>query len=453
MTFHARPSDVPRPYGATILKRITARRPSVGARLARAFTAAAVLASLGACSPSADGFRSGSAPARASADDLFGALSARYTNPTRTPKATAARRKFGRHAFTPSLIYNDTSVWNYINGRDSTRALILAGQSSSRGYVITPRWPAPRPDAPADGIHGLHLKKLSASEYEWTTSSDFSVGRIAPAAFAQVIAGLFAAGEGKAGGALRAQFRAEMPRTVTILAKLFAVDTIRTLQDREGGTSLTLGVRLTPSRMPGAYADYLEEYLSDMRLKMVVSDARGAHWMEITGRNKLFVIRLRSRDGKLAPLGGGTRPMPDSLIIRSDLATKIGLFTVGWSNLAGDFAIIRGANERGWLFQFRKEPEWHLPLGARHLIPTPLKRPFAGNGASYQILVYGQPNGQTILSRRGKMVVQESAILRFFARLSARATGDFYGKTEADESRFLQEAFGAVRADVMSRLD
>lgn len=425
----------------------------MAALIARAFTAAAALVSLTACSPSSDGFRAGPAPARAAADDLLNSLSARFANPTRNPKATAARRKFGRHALAPSLIYNDTSVWNYINGRDSTRALILAGQSSPRGYLITPRWPAPRPGAPADGIHGLHLKKLSASEYEWTTSSDFSIGSIAPAAFAQVVAGLFAAGEGKAGGALRAQFRTEMPRTTTILGKLFAVDTLRTIQDREGGTSLTLGLRLTPSRMPGAYADYLEEYLSDMRLRMVVTDARGSHWMEITGRNKLFVIRLRSRDGKLAPLGGGTRAMPDSLIIRSDLSTKIGLFTVGWSNLVGDFSIIRGANERGWLFQFRKEPEWHLPLGARHLIPTPLKRPFAGNGASFQVLVYGQPNGQTILSRRGKMVVQESAILRFFARLSARATGDFYGKTEADESRFLQDVFGALRADVTERLD
>ena len=110
-------------------------------------------------------------------------------------------------------------------------------------------------------------------------------------------------------------------------------------------------------------------------------------------------------------------------------------------------------NERGWLFQFRKEPEWRLPLGARHLIPTPLKRPFMGNGASFQILVHGEPNGQTIVSRRGRAVVQESAILRFINRLSSRATGDFYGTTEADESRFMQDVFGALRADVTARLD
>lgn len=406
-----------------------------------------------ACSPSADGFRAGPAPARAAADDLLGSLASRFSDPVRTPKAMAARRKFGRHALTPSLIYNDTSVWNYVNTRDSTRALILAGESTPRSYLITPRYPPPRPAAPADGIHGLHLKKLSASEYEWTTTSDFSIGRVAPAAFAQVIAGLFTAAEDKSAPALRAQFRTELPRTFAILEKLFAVDTLRTVHDRDGGTTLTLGLRMTPSRMPGAYADYLKEYLSGTRLRFVATDVRGARWMEITGRDMLFLVRVRSRDGKMAPLEGGTRAMPDSLIIRSDLTTKIGIFTVGWSNLVGDFYITRGPTDRGWMFQFRKEPEWRLPLGARHFIPTPLKRPFQGNGVTYEIVAYSQANGQTILSRRGKAVVQESAILRFFNRLTARATGDFYGKTETDESRFMRDVFSALQSDVTARLD
>lgn len=424
-------------------------RPRSCARVA----SLALLAALTACSPSSDGFRAGPAPARASADDLFGALASRFSNPTRTPKATAARRKFGSHTFTPSLIYNDTSVWNYVNGRDSTRALILEGGASARGYQIIPRWPARRLAAPADGIHGLHLKRLSASEYEWMTTSDFSVGRVSPDGFAQVIAGLFGAAEDKSGAALRAQFRTELPRTFAILEKLWRVDTLRAVHDRDGGTTLTLGMRITPERLPGAYADYLKEYLSDTRMRLVASDSRGLRWFELSLRDKQFTVRVRTRDGKLAPLEGGTRALPDSLILRSDFTTRIGIFTVGWSNLVGDFSIIRGDDTRGWLFQFRHEPDWRLPLGARHLIPTPLKRPFAGAGSSYQILVHRQANGQTIVSRRGRTVVQESGILRFFARLSARATGDFYGKTEADESRFLRDVFTALRADVTARLD
>ncbi len=408
---------------------------------------------LSACTPSSDGFRAGPAPARAAADDLFGSLSARFTHPTRTPKAIAARSKFGRHTFTPSLIYNDTSVWNYVNSRDSTRALILAGRAAPRGYLIVPRIPAPVPDTPADGIHGLHLKRLSASEYEWTTTSDFSIGRISPEGFARVITGLFTAADGRSSAALRAQFRAELPRTFAAMEKLWRVDTLRTVQDRDGGTTLTLGLRITPERMPGAYADFLKEYLTDTRMRLIASDALGSRWLEMSLRDKLFTVRLRTREGRLAPLEGGTRALPDALILRTDLTTRIGLFTVGWSNLVADFSIIRGASQRGWRFQFRKEPEWRLPLGARHLIPTPLKRPFAGDGASYVILVYRLPNGQTILSRRGNVVVQESGILRFFARLSARATGDFYGKTEVAESRFLQDVFSAVRSDVTARLD
>lgn len=442
----------PTPRSHKILTHFLETRCALSARAARIVPLIALVVS-GACSPSSDGFRAGPAPARAAADDLFGSLSARFTNPTRTPKATAARRKFGRHTFTPSLIYNDTSVWNYVNARDSTRALILAGRAAPRGYQIVPRVPAPVPDAPADGIHGLHLKRLSASEYEWTTTSDFSVGRLSPEGFARVIAGLFTAADGRSSAALRAQFRAELPRTFAALEKLWRVDTLRTVQDRDGGTTLTLGLRITPERMPGAYGDYLKEYLSDTRMRLVATDARGSRWLEVTLRDKLFTVRVRSRDGRLAPLDGGTRAMPDSLVVRSDLTTKIGFFTVGWTNLVADFSIIRGPNQRGWLFQFRKEPEWRLPLGTRHLIPTPLKRPFAGDGASYRILVYALPNGQTIVSRRGNVVVQESGILRFFARLSARATGDFYGKTEVDESRFLQDVFSAMRADVAARLD
>jgi hypothetical protein len=225
------------------------------------------------------------------------------------------------------------------------------------------------------------------------------------------------------------------------------------VHDRDGGTTLTLGLRITPERLRGAYGDYLNEYLSDTRMHLVATDARGLHWLEVRLREKLFVVRVRSRDGKLAPLEGGTREMPDSLVIRADLTTKIGLFTVGFSDLVGDFSLIRADNLRGWLFRFRQEPEWRLPLGARHLIPTPLRRPFEGAGTSYQVLVYAQPNGQTIVSRRGNTVVQESGILRFLSRLSARATGDFYGKTEVDESRFLQEVFTALRSDVTARLD
>jgi len=453
MTFRDCPTAVlPAPRSHTIPTHPIEPRSAHYARAARIAPLIAVVA-LSACSPSSDGFRAGPAPARAAADDLFGALSARFTSPTRTPKAIAARRKFGRHTFTPSLIYNDTSVWNYVNNRDSTRALILAGRAAPRGYLIVPRVPAPVPDAPADGIHGLHLKRIGATEYDWTTTSDFSIGRVSPEGFARVIAGLFTAADGRSSAELRAQFRSELPRTFTSLEKLWRVDTLRAVQDRDGGTTLTLGLRITPERMPGAYADFLKEYLTDTRMRLVATDARGSRWLEVTLRDKLFTVRLRSRDGKLAPLEGGTRPMPDALILRSDLSTRIGLFTVGWNNLVGDFSIVRGAAQRGWVFQFRKEPEWRLPLGTRHLIPTPLKRPFAGDGASYRILVYSLPNGQTILSRRGNVTVQESGILRFFARLSARATGDFYGKTEVDESRFLQDVFSAMKADVTARLD
>jgi len=62
------------------------------------------------------------------------------------------------------------------------------------------------------------------------------------------------------------------------------------------------------------------------------------------------------------------------------------------------------------------------------------------------------PGSQTLLNRRGTLVVQESGILRFLNRLSGTAVGDFLGPSEREANRFNADAFRALRQDVAAIL-
>ena len=98
--------------------------------------------------------------------------------------------------------------------------------------------------------------------------------------------------------------------------------------------------------------------------------------------------------------------------------------------MTGDFDVINTPHERGWSMRFAKEPEWRLPPTVGTLLKSPLRRPFQGGGIPIRISIRDNPGAQTILNRRGTLVVQESTILRFLNRLSGTAVGDFLGASE-----------------------
>lgn len=408
-----------------------------------------------ACSGAAPAFGPARDQARTAAHEFFGAIALRFTNPQRSPKAVYARRQFGKYSLTPSAIYNDSALWTRMDNRDSIRLLLQFGEFAGGRYTLTPRTTLPAPDSPGDSRHTLQLRRLSGSEFEWNLGNEFAVGRVRPTDFAQVLGEIPGSAEGKQGPQIKAEFRTQLPRTFATLGDMFAVDTVRALHDTEGGTTTSLVLRITPDRLRGeypAFADYLEKYARTTRINIVATDARGAKWFELAGANNLFRLRIRSRGGRFAPLDAPVRPLPEMLFLRSDFTTKIGIFTVGWANMRSELSILKSEKERGWLFRFPREPEWRLPLGTRRLIKTPLRRPFMGGGAQYRIVVTESAEGQTTITRRALLVVQESAILRFINRLGARATGDFFGKTEADEARFFRDVFSALQSDVTALL-
>ena len=158
-----------------------------------------------------------------------------------------------------------------------------------------------------------------------------------------------------------------------------------------------------------------------------------------------------SADGIVSTLGP-PRPMPDSLRMVSDLVMRVKVFDVGWKNLVTDFVISRSDRSRSWLFVARTEPDWNLPLVTARLIRSPLRRPFEGAGSTLEVAVIDSTGGQTVLARRARLEVKESAILRFLSSLVSRIFDDMDAAVEQEEADFVRELMGAFQQDSRSIL-
>jgi len=420
----------------------------------RNYSAVVLCLALIACRQVAPTFGPNIPGARQNAEEFFYSIGSRFTNIQRPPKMIRARAQFGHYALTPSGVYNDTSIW-LATGPDSARIYGNEGYFSIDRYIVVPRLSNTSPDALTESREIVRLRKLSESEYEWFTNVDVALGRIPARNIADVLAAALAAGEGKPPAAIRADYTTNFPRTVAALGRLFSLDTLRATLDGEGATTYELAIRLTPEILKATmphYAAYIDKYISKGRYRITLTDKSGTRWFEATAANYYVHFKVRSRNGHFAPLEGAVRQMPEALTINIDLAMKILIFTVGWSDMIGEFNLINTAHERGWAMRFAKEPEWRLPPAVGRLLKSPLRRPFQGQGIPVRISIRDNPGSQTLLNRRGTLVVQESGILKFLNRLSGTAVGDFLGPAERQANRFNADAFRALRADVAAIL-
>ena len=399
--------------------------------------------------------------AESNATDFLGAISQRFTNVQRAPKFYRARSKLGRYALTPSRLIGDTSIWS-ADGPGGARILALRGQFVDGHYLFVPQPAVDPPERVGDSRHVMRLRQLGAetSEYEWATSVEQAVGRVRAADVAAVVAAAVASVTAPAAGGAsaatvsrqtRADYAATFPRSAAALGQLFSLDSVVTVPGSDGGVGLALRIGLHPERLERpypAFAEYVRKYVAASRYHFVLRDATGARWFDAAAKNNVLTVRLRATpEGRLLPLDGAPRPMPDALTLSGEFYTHIMLFDVGVSDLQADFRVLRSEHERGWQLRFRTEPDWHLPLASRYLIRAPLRRPFQGAGATLRIALRDADGAQTLLTRSSTIAVQESAILRFLGSLGFSAMSDFAGKSEAEENRFLAEVFGAMRAD------
>ena len=409
---------------------------------------------LASCRESAPAFGPNIPFARQNAEEFFYSVGSRFTNIQRPERILHARRQFGHYALTPSGVYNDTTIWLSI-GPDSARLFGDEGHFSYDRYIVTTALSNNPPDALTESREIVRLRKLSDNEYEWFTNVEVALGRIGARSIADVIAASLAAGEGKSSAAIRANYSSAFPHTAAALGRLFTVDTLRTTTDAEGATTFDIAVKLTPSILKESmphYAAYIDKYISKGKYRITLTDKTGAHWFDAWAANYYMHFKVRSKDGHFAPIEGAVRPMPEALTIHLDMSMKIMIFTVGWTEMTGDFDIINTPHERGWSIRFAKEPDWHLPPTVGTLLKSPLRRPFQGQGIPIRVSIRDNPGTQTILNRRGTLVVQESGVLRFLNRLSGTAVGDFLGASEREANRFNADAFRALRQDVAALL-
>jgi hypothetical protein len=418
------------------------------------FTTLAALGPLSACREVAPAFGPNIASARQNAEEIFYSVGSRFTNIQRAPRITHARAEFGHYALTPSGVYNDTTIWLAI-GADSARLFGDEGVFSFDRYIVSARLSTTQPNALTESREIVRLRRLSENEYEWFTNVDVALGRMPAKTISDVLAAGLASGEGRTPAAIRADYTTSFPRTTAALGRMYTLDTLRATPDSNGATTYELAIRLTPEILKATmphYAAYIDKYISKGKYRITLTDKTGARWFDAWAANYFLHFKLRSKGGHFAPLEGPVRPMPEALNIQVDMSMKILVFTVGWTEMMGDFEFINTSHERGWSMRFAKEPHWTLPPTVGYLLKSPLRRPFQDPGISVRFSIRDNPGAQTLLSRRGTLVVQESGILRFLNRLSGTAVGDFLGPSEREANRFNADVYRALRIDVATLL-
>lgn len=416
--------------------------------------ALALLAALGAlalagCRDSVRALGTSPATVRRNGDLLFGAIAARFGSIERSPKAADSRRKMIRAALAPSRAFDDTSVWTGRPTADS-RSLIVAGRSTPRGYYFWDDAAPPGPIHPGESWHVMQLTRLGSDLFRWNTAVSFAVGEVGAEHVADLFGAVVGAAEGRGEARVRGDYRSAFPRTTAALGLLASLDSLRLTTVPDGSTLQFVGIRLDPDRLARRYphlAGYVRKYVSTGRVKLVVRDRGGVPWMTVDARDERIAFVFRSVGGRLAPLSGEPRALPDSMQIVADMSMKVKLWTVGFDQLVTDLAIERTATSRAWTLRARREPKWRLPMIAERLLRTPLKRPFAGPGAMFRVGVRDE-RGTTLLVRSTELVVEESGILRFLNSLAGTVLDDYDPRTERERDAFLREVFLSMRADV-----
>lgn len=309
----------------------------------------------------------------------------------------------------------------------------------------------PPPTRIAEARHVIELRRLSDDAFRWDTHVPFAIGRVTAPEIGAMFAAIFSSAEGRSEAEVRADYRETLTRSSVVAGQLFRVDSIPTVHHPDRSTTASFAISVTPEgveeRYP-AWAKYLRRYVHTARMRLALVDSAGATYWAMDMANGQTTVRVRTAGGRLLALHGPPRLMPDSLTLTADIAVKVSRFTVGVRNYRGDFRLIANEHERAWELVSRREPEWVLPLFTRQLLRAPLRRPFQGEGALFRIGVRDSLDAQTLLYRTLRLEVQESAILRFIARLGAIAMNDYSGEVEREEMAWLRELFTAMIADI-----
>jgi hypothetical protein len=435
----------------------TGRRPRHATPLVAPFLAALLAAgSVAACGGTAGAFGSSPAAARANADDFLTALALRFGPLRRDSVLSANRPRYVRATLTPSRIWDEPSIWS--SRTDSTRTIAVRGAVIDGQYVLAQQPSVDAPRVPGESRHLIHLRRLDDDEFEWRSSGEIAIGAVRAAEVQGVMHAIAGAAEHRGESALRAEVRARLPRAARAAGQLFRIDTLRATPFADGTTQHFVSISVHSAGVRDAYpafADYLDKYTAPSSYHITLQDRGGTPWIVLTARDEVLTLRMRTRDGRLAPLHGPPRARPDTMVLDIDVETKVSLFEVGLKDLRAEMTYVDGPREIGWRMRFHRRPKWELPLVAERLLRTPLERPFRGDGVLNYFYVRDADaagGGSSIIGRDFRIAVEESAVLRFMNRISSSAMRDVTRDVERERDAFVAEVLYALRDDLVAGL-
>jgi hypothetical protein len=429
-------------------------RPIASARSIASCAAAVFLLFLAGLSGCSDTFHLPGSPAAAGAaraDQMFEGVATRFAPNDFAPKYDVARVKLAQSALVPSRIFNDTSVWD-AQPAAGIRLLYVTGVATPNGrYRLDTRQALGAPARAGETHHTIALEQLTSNVFRWDTRVDLAIGGITSIDVANAFSALLAAPEGRTERAVRDDYRSAFPRATAAFGHGFVLDSMSVTPGALGTTNVALKFVFKPELMQATYpqlAEYLDRYLGPAKYHFALGDRAGGPLFDIVGRDRAMTLRYRVLSGKLVSLAGPPRQWPDTMQLTTDLTLKVKHFTVGFHGLITDFVISNTPRERAWTVLAQREPGWDLPLITERLIRSPLHRPFEGPGALIRMSVYDSAGMQTLFTRRTRLDVQESAIMRFIGSLASHAVGDLDARVEDQEHRFLRDGFVALQADI-----
>lgn len=421
------------------------------AAYARALTALALLP-LVACQDAVMALGTTRAHAATNGTTMLNALADRFGPVELAPEIARTRPRLARYSTAPSRLLDDEELWTSRGSND--RTLEIAGTRREGRYVLFQQPAAPSPSEPGDARHVIHLQVLGDDEFRWTSVDEVAIGGITVADLDRALTAIFQVAEESDEDAVRAAARTAFPRASSSLARLFAIDSLRTTRDADGATSVMVGLGMRPRRAEQwfqALGPYARKYWVPLRWRIVVRDSSGTLWGDWTKRDSSIVLRFRVKGGSLAPIGASPRRLGATTRLTADASAKVGPFRVGVRGL--ELVAVRSttAGAMAITLHFLEEPEWQLPPLVARLLRAPLRRPFEGNGA---LIRYGV---RTDVAESGKasstvwrdidVTVRESAILRFFGRLGGTALGDFRDGAEREAERLWGETLRGMAHD------
>ena len=389
--------------------------------------------------------------ARRGADEAAAAFAYRFTNVSRDTAFAAARPLMGQYALAPSRLFRDSSLWMIRGAPASSRGLYLdAALPGATDHFRAPP-AAPYPRSLGGERHYIRLRKVTPSTYEWITIVDHAIGGAPASAVADGIRLLLTAFDGKTGPQVRRDLARVLPLASREFGRLFRIDSLVSTPGADGTTLLTLDIAWQPDSLRRAaptFAAWIDRYIMPADYTATLVDTQGARYLSLVGTPGRVRIVLRARDRHWVALSGTPRLMPDTLELHADASVKFKIFRVGFRRLVGTMTLEKDANHRGVAWRWQREPEWRFPLAANQLIRAPLRTPFAGRGIELRLGVRDDLAAQTMSLRHLRLVVHESAIMRWLGGLGATAFGEYEGQTEIEENRFLAACFEALRRDI-----